>query len=175
MLIVVRHAMPAADPESPPDQWVLSDDGIAAARALIRQLPPDAELVSSVEPKAWQTLGASDAVRRDARFNEVERVGEPWGGDFRRLRRAYVSGVEHRGWEPHESVAARFRTGLDAHLARAGEAPLVIASHGMAITVWLVDAGVIPREDAAKFWSDLRFPDRHLVDLANGSVQRLRP
>jgi hypothetical protein len=45
----------------------------------------------------------------------------------------------------------------------------------MAITVWLVAVGVIAQEHAGEFWAGLRFPDRHLVDLANGAVQRLGP
>jgi broad specificity phosphatase PhoE len=175
VLIVVRHAKPEATPEVPPNEWVLSDSGVAAASALRLRLPADGYLVSSGEPKAWQTLGGSDAVRKDRRFNEVERIAEPWGDDFREKRREYVSGTEHPGWESHRSVARRFQAAVDDHLGSCRGDPLVVASHGMAITIWLVSAGVIGPDRAAAFWLDLRFPDCHGVDLTARSVRRLTP
>jgi hypothetical protein len=46
----------------------------------------------------------------------------------------------------------------------------VVASHGMAMTVWLTAA--IGLEDPIGFWSELRFPDALAVDLAAGTVRR---
>lgn len=58
-----------------------------------------------------QTLGGGVHVVRDRRFNEVSRV-EPWEGDFRRLRRAYVEGVGHYDWERRHEVVKRFDEGI---------------------------------------------------------------
>ena len=56
-LILVRHAAPRVEPERPSAQWRLSDEGREACRVLAERLKahrPTA-VVSSVEPKAWET------------------------------------------------------------------------------------------------------------------------
>ncbi|MEV0312357.1 histidine phosphatase family protein [Nonomuraea fuscirosea] len=169
MLLLVRHAMPAYGPAVPPHAWTLSAEGWQAARRLVGRLPGDARLVSSDEVKAWQTLGGDDAVTRDRRFGEVARV-EPWEGGYRELRRAYVDGADHPGWEARAEVAGRFDAGITEQLALAGGRPLVVATHGMAMTVWVTARLGLDRPGA--FWADLRFPDAHLVDLASGTVER---
>ncbi|MGW0804094.1 histidine phosphatase family protein [Nonomuraea sp. NPDC002799] len=169
MLLLVRHAMPAYGPTVPAHEWTLSTEGRQAARRLIAHLPEDARFVASDEPKAWQTLSGGDAVTRDPRFNEVVRV-EPWEGNFRELRRAYVEGVDHAGWEPRAEVAERFDAGIADHLALSGGRPLVVATHGMAMTVWM--RARLGLHGPGDFWADLRFPDAHLVDLELGTVER---
>lgn len=165
MLILVRHAMPDAVPEVAPEHWRLSADGAAAARELVAGLPTGAYLVSSAEPKAWETLsGAGNSVRRDPRFNEVRRTGEPWQGNFRELRRAYVEGAGHPGWEPREQAAERFEAGVAAAREQAAGAPLVVATHGMVMTSWLVVRGWLDPSAAGEFWAQLRFPDCHVLD-----------
>lgn len=154
MLYLVRHAMPAAGPDRPPELWPLDDAGRRAAAALV--LPPDALLVSSAELKARQTLEPAGPVVTDARFNEVTR-NEPFEGDYRARRRAYVGGVDHAGWETRGDVVARFDAGIAHWRAAAGGRPLVIGTHGMAMTVWL--ATVLDLPDPAGFWEKLRLPD----------------
>jgi hypothetical protein len=83
--------MPAHGAELPPHEWVLRPDGAAAARQLAARLPAGAHLVASAEPKAWQTLEPAGPLIRDPRLNEISR-DEPYGGDFRVRRRAYVDG-----------------------------------------------------------------------------------
>lgn len=169
--------MPAFGPDAPAHTWELSEEGLSAARSLcdtLRQEAPEALLAASAEPKAWQTLGPADAagaVRRDPRFNEVERV-EPWGGEFRRLRREYVDGADHPDWEPRTDVAGRFDAAMAEHLDAARGRPLIVATHGMAMTVWLTARIGLP--DPGAFWAGLRFPDAHRVDLAAGTAVRFR-
>src|SRR5262245_4479007 len=165
--------MPEFGPDQPPDEWELSEDGRAAAAALTRLLPAGSRLVGSNEPKAWQTLEPAGSVVRDPRLNEIARIGEPWEGDFQAWRRSYVSGVDHPGWEPRAEVAARFGAGVTDHLEAASTtgSVLVVASHGMAMTLWLTAR--IGLADPGEFWAGLRFPDAHLVDLRAGTVRRL--
>jgi 2,3-bisphosphoglycerate-dependent phosphoglycerate mutase len=171
VLILVRHAMPESSPTAPPTEWPLSADGRRAAAALRVVLPQDARLVASTEPKAWQTLGDVTEVVCDHRFCEVDRPVEPWSDDFRTRRAEYVSGTVHEGWEPHPEVARRFDSGVIAH-ADGGPQAVVIATHGMAMTVWLVSVGAVAESDAEAFWRALRFPDAHLVDVAARTVRR---
>jgi broad specificity phosphatase PhoE len=163
--------MPAATPDVAPTEWTLSPDGLRAAKALRGLLPRDARLVASDEPKAWQTLGDGAEVVRDARFGEIARPEEPWSDDFRDRRADYVSGAAHPGWEPHVDVAERFAAGVAAH-DDGGARYVVVATHGMAMTTWLVSLGAVDRADAADFWRGLRFPDCHLVDLEAKTVRR---
>jgi hypothetical protein len=48
---------------------------------------------------------------------------------------------------------------------------VVIATHGMAMTIWL--SSVIGLPDPAGFWSDLRFPDAYRVELGEGTLVRV--
>jgi broad specificity phosphatase PhoE len=160
VLILVRHAMPAVSADRPPHTWGLSEEGRAAAQTLVASLPVGALLASSAEPKAWETLGgAGSGIRRDDRFSEVGRVGEPWDDDFGERRRRYVEGADHPGWERQAGVAARFEAGVVELLGEASGRPVVLATHGMVLTVWLVSRGVVEAGAAGDFWSGLRFPD----------------
>ncbi|MEJ7741494.1 MAG: histidine phosphatase family protein [Nocardioidaceae bacterium] len=173
MLILVRHAMPTASPEVPPRAWPLSPAGITASERLRGSLPSGAYLVSSTEPKAWHTLGGQAAeVIRDARFDEISRGEEPWDSTFRVNRRRYVEGTSQPGWERHTVVAARFQAGATYHQVAAAGRPLVIATHGMALTTWLVVCGVIEPRLAGAFWDELQFPDCFVLDLDARSVHR---
>ncbi|GIF52829.1 broad specificity phosphatase PhoE [Asanoa ferruginea] len=170
VLILLRHAMPAADSAAEPSTWPLSAAGSAAAAALAPLLPPGAGLVSSNEPKAVQTLRAAAggrSVPTDPRLREVDRPPEAWSADFRLARRAYVEGRVPAGWEPPAAVAERMDAAIAAH-RRAGDA-LVVAGHGMAFTVWLASHGLI--DDPGAFWAALRLPDLFAVDDA--AVRRL--
>ena len=131
--------MPSYGPQTPAHEWELGTDGHAAARQLAAALP---------------TL-------RDPRLNEVARI-EPWEGEYLHLRREYVSGIDHVDWEPRAAVAARFEAGLREHLDSAQEKPLIVATHGMAMTIWLTSRRLLG--DPAEFWTQLLFPDAHIVD-----------
>jgi broad specificity phosphatase PhoE len=168
MLILVRHAMPVVDPETDPGQWELSAEGHAAARALT--LPPGALLVASAEPKARQTLEPSGQVMMDSRFNEIDRE-EAFAGDFRERRRSYVEGAAHSRWESQADVAGRFDEGIADWLAKAAGRPLVIGTHGMAMTVWLHSR--IGLADPGAFWWALKLPQAFAIGLSPKSVTPL--
>ncbi|MET0520588.1 MAG: histidine phosphatase family protein [Jiangellaceae bacterium] len=168
-LILVRHAMPAIGPGVPAAAWELSNEGRRDAQALTRALPIGALLIASQEPKARQTLEPAGPVHTDERFNEVARA-EPYNGDFRERRRAYVTGTDHTGWEARDEVAARFASGVQFWIAQADGRPLVIASHGMAMTLWL--SATVGLADAGAFWADLRLPDVLTVDVTGKRITR---
>nr|BFE74107.1 hypothetical protein GCM10020092_074080 [Actinoplanes digitatis] len=170
MLFLVRHAMPVLDPEVPPEQWELDAAGRRGAESLRHVIPSDAVLVSSEEPKARQTLERTGHVCTDIRFNEVVR-DEPFHGDFRGRRRAYLAGADHTGWEPRERVVERIDAGIKHWRTRAAARSLVVATHGMAMTLWL--ATVVDLADPTDFWADLRLPDVFEVDLAARTLNRV--
>jgi len=162
--------MPALDPEVLPEHWELDPAGRRGAETLKHVIPPDAMLVSSQEPKARQTLEPTGHVFTDVRFNEVAR-NEPYHGDFRARRRAYLAGADHPGWEPRDQVAARLGAGIKHWHLRAATRPLVVATHGMAMTLWLAYA--IDLAEPTSFWDDLRLPDLFEVNLTTRSADRV--
>ncbi len=170
MLILVRHAAPDVDPAVPPAEWNLSAEGRDGAASLADVLPADALLVSSLEPKARLTLEPTGPVTTDGRFNEVVR-DEAYSDDPRAARSAYVNGTDHDGWETRADVANRFDQAIADWQERAGGRPLVVASHGMAITSWLSTR--IGLDDPAAFWLDLQLPDLFAVDVEAKTVRRI--
>ncbi|MEJ1087517.1 NUDIX domain-containing protein [Microbacterium sp. Mu-80] len=162
-LTFVRHAMPEVDSASPPSAWPLSDAGVAAAAAMVLEVDAGTIVVSSPERKARQTaalaVGSSIAqIPTDPRLREVDRVERVHDG-FRAARAAWVAGDlddRHAGWEPPDAAAQRFHDGLLAHAAE----HLIVGTHGMVLTAWMVAQRQVPPGDAAvTFWNALQFPD----------------
>jgi len=158
--------MPVHGPDVPARDWHLSPDGRAAARALCARLPAGARLIASSEPKAIQTLEPAERPVTDARFDEIGRI-EAYADDFRTARRAYVEGADHADWEPRDDVVRRFAAGVAVHSAD----HVVIATHGMAMTLWLTAS--VGLADPGEFWATLTFPDAYVVDLPGRSLSRL--
>lgn len=167
-LWLVRHAMPHLDGDVAAEDWELCEDGHAEAKALASRIPRGAQLVASNEPKAWQTLAPAGDVRRDDRLGEVRR-DEPFGGPFRVRRRAYVEGATNPGWEPRSAVAQRFQDAVDDALSRPGMP--VMATHGMALAVWLHARGALA--EPGEFWSQLACPQVIPVDVTPDAVTLL--
>jgi broad specificity phosphatase PhoE len=171
MLVLVRHAMPDHGPDTPAHTWPLTAEGRDAAAGLCRGLPAGAWLVASSETKAIETLAPAGPALPDPRFDEVRRT-EAYADDFRTARRAYTDGTDHPGWEPRTDVVRRFSAGVAEHVERAGGRLVVVATHGMAMTVWLTATTGLG--DPGAFWAGLELPDAFVVDLAERSVERLR-
>lgn len=168
-LTLLRHAMPVTSPDVLPELWELGDEGRTAARELAPTFARGAYYAASKEPKAYQTADEVAAIRggtvvRDIRLGEVRRPFV-WGDGHRRVARGYVDGTDHDGWEPRTAVVARFDAAVREHAAAAGVAgvPLVVASHGMAPTVWLTSVLQLP--DPGAFWAALRFPDAVAIEV----------
>lgn len=162
---LLRHAMPEQVPGVDPARWVLGPAGLAAASGLRGAVPGGACVLSSPEPKAVATAEAATGVppRCDPRFAEVRRPLEPFGGEVRARRGAWVAGrldERHEGWETPAQAAARFAEGVAAY-----RDDLVVATHGMVMTAWLVVAGHVSPDAAEAFWRELSFPELIVVEV----------
>lgn len=163
-ILLVRHAEPEAMPSVDPREWGLSRDGRIAATALRARLPATATWVSSTESKARETLacagGEGAHIAQHDGFDEVGR-NEPFDDGYLSRRLAWVEGrldERHSGWETPAAAAARFGRAIRAH-ARRGST-LVVASHGMVFTAWLLhEHGSLEPHTAGEFWRGLAFPD----------------
>jgi broad specificity phosphatase PhoE len=171
-ILLVRHARPQASPAADPRHWPLSTTGRSAAMDLRGRLPATGLWVTSTEVKAFETLlraRPDDAlsITQDARFDEVRRI-EPFDHDFRARRRAWVEDrpdQRHAGWETPVEAATRFDEAVREHSAL--DSPLVIGSHGMVLTAWLVHArGAVARQAAGAFWAAMAFPD--VIEVPEG-------
>lgn len=160
----VRHAMAVLDDGVHPSEWHLDDEGRVAARVWAGRLEIGAGigvLVSSTEPKALETAEAiadrwSAAVHEDPRLREAQR---PWiGPGYRAIAHRYLRGEQPEGWEPHAAVAERMAAAVRDAVARAGDGPVVVVSHGLALSVHLGDR-LGADFDRESFWSRLAFPD----------------
>lgn len=167
LVTFVRHALPAVDRQAQPSEWTLTQEGAEAAKAL--DLSCHVECVSSPEFKALQTVAlatglSENAILIDPAFREVDRIEAVHDG-FRAARRAWVFGKldhQHEGWESPESAALRVSDALRRH-----DAPhLIVGTHRMVLTAWLVSAGVVlPRDAALEFWDGLPFPATVTVEI----------
>jgi broad specificity phosphatase PhoE len=164
-ILLVRHAEPQVSPLVDPKEWLLSAAGRAAAKRLRGRLPATGLWVASTEVKAYETLRCArcedyPSIAKDARLDEVRRV-EPFDDDYGARRRAWVEGrldERHMGWETPLEAATRFDEAVVEHSAL-GSA-LVIGSHGMVLTSWLVHArGAVDQQAAGTFWEGMTFPD----------------
>jgi broad specificity phosphatase PhoE len=101
----------------------------------------------------------------DSRLNEVRHPPDSIGNEVRSVRRAWVAGrldERHNGWETPTVAAARFDAGIRDYAS----GNVVIASHGMVLTAWLVSIGTLAAgQPAALFWEELGFPDIVEVEL----------
>jgi broad specificity phosphatase PhoE len=168
-IFLVRHSEPQVSPLVDPREWSLSESGRSAAERLRGRLPAVGVWVASTEAKAYETLLCArcdgyPSIAQDARLDEVRRV-EPFGDDFRARRRAWVEGrldERHMGWETPLDAATRFDAVVRGHSAL--ESALVIGSHGMVLTSWLVHArGAVDQQAAGTFWEEMTFP--HVIEV----------
>ncbi|MFD3262947.1 histidine phosphatase family protein [Phenylobacterium ferrooxidans] len=176
-LILIRHAAPAQDPNVPPPQWSLSEDGRAAARALaakLKHLPP-AAVVSSPEIKALETVtllteGLGLQVETDPAFAELHRPKWPFSDtatfEARVVRLLENPHLSIEGAEPAGEAAARFSEGLFRHAAR----PLMVGTHGTILAAYL---GLQTGRHDAELWKSLRLPEALVLDAESRLIERI--
>lgn len=181
MLVLVKHSLPAIDPEVPPAHWHLSEEGSARCRPLAERLRAfePAALVSSSEPKAAETakLVAPElglAVELDPRLREQYRTGMSWLPD--EAFRMFVGRAFERpeeivfGMESLKAARERFGAAITEHLDRASGS-LVAVAHGTVIAAYV---GAKAAVDGYALWGRLGLPsfvvlDGHeLVDVVEG-------
>ncbi|BCY13655.1 histidine phosphatase family protein [Actinoplanes sp. L3-i22] len=177
-LFLVRHAMPAVDPDVPAEQWQLDQESRVAARLIRLHVHHPAYYVASSEPKAAQTMQEIAGAQRVVTDDDLSEVHRPhvWltDDDYRGAALAYAGGECPDGWEPRDAVIERFGAAVVRHAAAAAERgqTLVLGTHGLAPTVWMASRYQL-EPDPARFWAGLRFPDIVEIDLRNEKVSCL--
>src|SRR5688500_5376908 len=160
----VRHAMAVPAEGLHPTLWHLDDAGRADAARMADRLevaPAIGRLVASTEPKSLETAEAI-AARWGSELVVDERLREavrPWiGPGYRAVVHRYLRGELPDGWEPHDDVASRVADAVGDAVAAAGDRPVVVVRHGLALALDLGER--LGRDfDRESFWSSPAFHD----------------
>ena len=183
-LILVRHAEPAMDPETPASGWHLSPAGRAAALQLGRRISahrPGA-CYSSPEPKAAETASGIASVLDlgvvlvDG-LHEHRRENVPFFADPADFRSAVLRIFDQPadrvfGEESADEAHARFTVTLEDVMAATDAEVVVAVTHGTVLTLWVAErSGMDPRE----LWSSLRFGACAIVAWESGRLLELDP
>ncbi len=165
-MLLVRHSVPAIDPDVPAEEWRLSAEGRSRCEALAERLATyePQTIVSSPEPKARETaelvggqLGL--AVRESDDLREQARRTVGWLQ--REQLEAGIRGLFERrdevvfGEESAADALARFSRAVD------GLGPgAVVVSHGTVISLY---TAARTGRDAFEIWRSLELPDLLVV------------
>jgi broad specificity phosphatase PhoE len=162
-LHLIRHVEVELREGTPPEEWLPTSAGLAAAERLAREpFVPDLTLVaSSPEPKAVATARPIAAAARaqlllEDDLREARRPGTPIleRDAYVALVARYLAGEEIEDWEPATTARARFAACVERLLADA-RGPVAVVTHGLVISLYL-GYGV-------EEWRALRLPDVRAV------------
>jgi broad specificity phosphatase PhoE len=174
-LVLVRHAAVTIRGDSVPREWHLSPEGRGAAEELARSpvFAGTEVTLCSTEPKAIATAqriaaGTKARLRVEPDLREAERPLVDSAEVYRRLAQGYVRGEALDGWEEQAIVRRRMRDVLERLPANEDT---VIVSHGLALTLLLAEILRIDVSEAARMWSDMRFPDVAVLEWPSGTLR----
>lgn len=180
-LILIKHARPQVDPERPPHEWPLSDEGRAAAGRLAERLRGTgiARVYHSDEAKALETadvLAAALGVPVEYRdgLHEHDRSNVP-----HMRSNEYISHMELffrrpgecvLGLESADACAARFAEAVGSITAAHPAETVAIVSHGTVIALFLAGLGAGHPFD---LWRRMGLPSYAVVDVGGRRVTQL--
>ena len=179
-LILVKHSLPEIVEGRPAREWVLAEDGRERARKLIALLLPyQPEIIlSSVEPKAWETasiladvLGLTVQVVNG--LQEHDRSMSPYytKGEFEKLVQEFFEKPDLLvfGKETARQSLARFRETVEIAMEAHKDKSIMIVSHGTVISLfvaWLTGC------DGLALWQSLGLPSFVVLDIHSRAVLR---
>ena len=173
-LVLVRHAAPTIDPQTPSADWALSEDGEQAAGALAGALASFAPaiLVSGEEPKmigTARTIGGRLGLVNRALPGLCEHARRSTPHGDRDAFEAAIADLFNRpdeivyGDESANQTYDRVAAAIDEALDSAGDSPVIAVTGGTAISLIMARRLGI---DAFLFWKALRLPQAFIVDTA---------
>ncbi len=174
-LYLIKHAMPVKQAERPSREWVLGEEGRAAAARLAGRLAGEGivRFVCSREPKARETgaimAGALGVPCEEAEgLHEQEREGAPFFADpaeFDAAMRELFARPGERvfGRETGDEAAARYAAALERVIGGVdGDGGLAVVSHGTVMTLFIARHD---RVDAFELWRSLGLPSSAVLSL----------
>ena len=185
-LILVKHAMPQVDVETPAHEWRLHPEGIAAASVLAERLTgarytPE-RIVASLEPKATQT-GSIIAERLHLPFATVDGLHEhdrrAAGFLERKVFEARMRDLFAHpdsvvfGSESASAALTRFTAAVDRAISEdTGDGDVVIVTHGTVMSLFVATRSHV---DATALWTSLGLPSYIALELPNYRIIEVVP
>ena len=185
-LILVKHAMPQVDVETPAHEWRLHPEGVAAASTLAERLVRaryvPTRIVASLEPKATET-GSLIAERLHLPFATAEGLHEH---DRRATgflaREKFVARMRDLFAQPDsvvfgsESASAaltRFTAAVDRVISEeTGDSDVVIVAHGTVISLFVGRRAAV---DPTNLWTTLGLPSYVALELPSHRIIEIVP
>jgi broad specificity phosphatase PhoE len=180
-LILIKHASPQVEPDLPPEQWHLSDEGRARCETLARELATlsPALIVSSEELKAKETAEAL-AGHLNLPHNTAPDLHEHDRSNVPHMpSREFISMVELFFRRPGERVLgnetavaalSRFRSAMDEVLMEHREGNVAIVSHGTVIALLLES---LDGRKGFDVWRAMKLPSYAVLGLPDLTIERV--
>jgi len=177
-LVLVKHAMPQVDVETPAHEWRLHSEGEAAAgmlaERLVRARYTPERIVASTEPKATQT-GSIIAARLHLPFATVDGLHEhdrrAAGFLERKVFEARMRDLFAHpdqivfGSESATTALTRFTAAVDRVISETtGDGDVVIVTHGTVMSLFVAKRSHV---DATSLWTTLGLPSYIALELPN--------
>lgn len=169
-LILVKHAQPEVNPDTPAARWTLSAAGRVACVGLARALEEWAPetLIASEEPKAAETARLAAASlgvpwRTAPGLHEHHRTGAPFFANEAAFRVA-VEALFLRpddlvyGRETANEALARFSAALDAAIAGYAGRSVAIVAHGTVNALYTAHLWSMDGRAGYDLWARLGLP-----------------
>ncbi|MGI8690651.1 MAG: histidine phosphatase family protein [Thermomicrobiales bacterium] len=181
MLILVKHAMPALEPDVPSRDWQLSDVGRARCIPLAAHLAAYTPTIIAVsaEPKATETgrivaerLAAPIEIVAD--LHENDRTGLGWldSDELEATIARFFAEPDRRimGNETADEAHARFAAAVADVCARHRQGNIVIVAHGTVITLFVARR---TGREPFPFWKRLSLPSFVALSLPDFRVRAI--
>jgi len=181
MLILVKHSLPAIDPDRPAHAWRLSDEGRRRCEPLADRLAayrPDRVIVS-LEPKATATgrivaqrLGLLFETALDLHEHDRSNVGFLSAEQFEAAVAEFFArpGELVLGRETADEAHARFARAVAGILSLHAGETLVVVAHGTVISLFVARAAGL---DPYALWKRLGLPSFIALSTPHLSLQEV--
>jgi broad specificity phosphatase PhoE len=176
-LILVKHAMPQVDVDTPAHEWRLGPVGVAGAAAVASRLAryEPTRIVASLEPKAMQTGSLiADRLRlplvtADGLHEHDRRAIRFLGADefAARMRDLFAHpDATVFGSESASAALARFTAAVD-RVTGEQSGDVVIVSHGTVISLFVAARADV---NAAELWATLGLPSYVTLEIPSHRI-----
>jgi broad specificity phosphatase PhoE len=183
-LILVKHAMPQVDVDTPAHLWHLRPEGVAAARTLAARLVTrytPSKVVASLEPKATETgtiiaerLGLPFATADGLHEHDRRAAGFLGRAEFAaRMRDLFAQpDAVVFGSESASAALTRFATAVDRVVNEDASGDIVIVGHGTVISLFVAKRAEV---DSTNLWSTLGLPSYISLELPSHRIIEIVP
>jgi broad specificity phosphatase PhoE len=181
-LVLVKHSRPDTNPEMPPGQWRLNDEGRRRCGPLVDRLQAylPASIYSSEESKARETAAlVADNLKTNPNtlpgLEEHHRYNDTWIDSAEDFDKAIKGFFDHPdelvyGDETANQALKRFESAIQKAIVDSQESKVIVVCHGTVISLFLahhtdVEPMDIWRRLSLSSFVVLKYPEYELLDI----------